>query len=118
MNLLHRADTSIVIIHTEVRKHTAGLKRRGKKAGIIISKSRGPEYLDLEVIRANPKVFLGYSDTTISHLVCYKAGLVSFYGPSIMAGFAENGATSGFVQPSSVSFVCMITLNPPTETPK
>jgi muramoyltetrapeptide carboxypeptidase LdcA involved in peptidoglycan recycling len=33
---------------------------------------------------------MGYSDTTISHLICYKAGLVSFYGPSIMAEFAEN----------------------------
>ncbi len=48
-------------------------------------------YLDLDTIRANPKVFLGYSDTTISHLACLKAGLVSFYGPSIMAGFGENG---------------------------
>ena len=48
-------------------------------------------YMDLNVIRDNPKVFLGYSDTTISHMLCYKTGLVSFYGPSIMAGFAENG---------------------------
>lgn len=48
-------------------------------------------YLDLELIRSHPKVFLGYSDTTITHLACFKAGLVSFYGPSIMAGFAENG---------------------------
>lgn len=48
-------------------------------------------FLDLNAIRNNPKVFLGYSDTTISHLVCYQAGLVTFYGPSIMAEFAENG---------------------------
>jgi muramoyltetrapeptide carboxypeptidase LdcA involved in peptidoglycan recycling len=47
-------------------------------------------FLDVNIIRNNPKVFLGYSDTTISHLGCYKAGLVSFYGPSIMAEFAEN----------------------------
>ncbi len=47
-------------------------------------------YVDLNVIRDNPKIFLGYSDTTISHLICYKAGLVSFYGPSILAEFAEN----------------------------
>jgi muramoyltetrapeptide carboxypeptidase LdcA involved in peptidoglycan recycling len=47
-------------------------------------------FLDVNIIRNNPKIFLGYSDTTISHLVCYKAGLVSFYGPSIMAEFAEN----------------------------
>lgn len=48
-------------------------------------------YLDLDVIRANPKVFLGFSDTTALHLACYAAGVTSFYGPSIMAGFGENG---------------------------
>ena len=48
-------------------------------------------YLDLDLIRENPKVFMGFSDTTISHAVCFKVGLVSFYGPSFMAGFAENG---------------------------
>ena len=48
-------------------------------------------FLDLDIIRDNPKVFLGYSDTTITHLVCHKAGLISFYGPAIMSGFAENG---------------------------
>ena len=48
-------------------------------------------YLDLEVIRANPKIVMGYSDTTVTHLACLAAGLVSFYGPAIMAGFGENG---------------------------
>ena len=47
-------------------------------------------YLDLSIIRQNPKIFLGYSDTTATHFACLKAGLTSFYGPSIMAGFAEN----------------------------
>ena len=47
-------------------------------------------YLDLDIIRDNPKVFMGYSDTTITHAACFKAGIVSLYGPSIMAGFAEN----------------------------
>ena len=47
-------------------------------------------YVDLNVIKNNPKIFMGYSDTTISHLICYKAGLVSFYGPTIMVEFAEN----------------------------
>ena len=48
-------------------------------------------FLDLDLMRANPKIFLGYSDATVIHLACLKAGLGSFYGPSIMAGFAENG---------------------------
>jgi muramoyltetrapeptide carboxypeptidase LdcA involved in peptidoglycan recycling len=47
-------------------------------------------FLDLAVFHANPKVFLGYSDTTVTHLALSKVGLVSFYGPSIMAGFGEN----------------------------
>lgn len=47
-------------------------------------------YVDLDVIRANPKAFLGYSDTTVVGFGCLKAGLVSFYGPTIMSGFAEN----------------------------
>ncbi|OQB27351.1 MAG: Microcin C7 self-immunity protein MccF [Chloroflexi bacterium ADurb.Bin180] len=48
-------------------------------------------YLDLRVIHDNPKVLMGFSDTTITHLACLKAGLTTFYGPAIMAGFAENG---------------------------
>jgi len=54
-------------------------------------------YIDFDVIRNNPKIFMGYSDTTISHLICYKAGLVSFYGPSIMVEFAENGGMMPYV---------------------
>ena len=47
-------------------------------------------YIDLDLMRKNPKAFMGFSDTTISHAACFKAGIVSFYGPSFMAGFAEN----------------------------
>ena len=47
-------------------------------------------HLDLEVMRSNPKIVMGYSDTTITHMACFAAGLVSFYGPAIMSGFAEN----------------------------
>ncbi|MEJ7677213.1 MAG: S66 peptidase family protein [Segetibacter sp.] len=48
-------------------------------------------YTDLSVIKANPKIFLGFSDTTVTHFACYKAGLTSFYGTSLLIGFAENG---------------------------
>ncbi len=48
-------------------------------------------YLDFDLMRNNPKVYLGYSDSTVTHFACLKAGLVSFFGPSVMAGFAENG---------------------------
>ncbi len=46
-------------------------------------------YVDLEIIRKNPKIFMGFSDSTINHFMMYKAGLVSFYGPCIMCDFGE-----------------------------
>ena len=47
-------------------------------------------WIDFDVIRQNPKPFVGYSDSTITHLICLKAGLSSFYGPSLLAELAEN----------------------------
>jgi muramoyltetrapeptide carboxypeptidase LdcA involved in peptidoglycan recycling len=47
-------------------------------------------YIDFSIIRDNPKIFIGYSDTTITHFMCLKANLSSFYGASILAELAEN----------------------------
>lgn len=49
------------------------------------------KYIDYDVIRNNPKIFLGFSDSTVTHFMCLKAGLSSFYGTSLLVGFAENG---------------------------
>jgi muramoyltetrapeptide carboxypeptidase LdcA involved in peptidoglycan recycling len=57
-------------------------------------------HLDLGVLRAHPKVFVGYSDTTVTHFACLAAGLVSFYGPAFMAGFAENGGVDPYLAAS------------------
>lgn len=46
-------------------------------------------YIDYKVIKNNPKIFMCYSDTTVNHLMMNKAGLVSFYGPSVMCEFGE-----------------------------
>jgi muramoyltetrapeptide carboxypeptidase len=50
-------------------------------------------YLDVELIRANPKAFIGYSDHTALHCWLHReANLVSFHGPMVAADFArENG---------------------------
>ncbi len=48
-------------------------------------------YIDFSVLRNNPKIFMGYSDSTINHLMMYHAGVVSFYGPSVMADISEYG---------------------------
>lgn len=46
-------------------------------------------YIDFDVIRENPKIFTGFSDTTSNHLMMYKAGLISYYGANIMNVFSE-----------------------------
>ncbi|MFA5775150.1 MAG: S66 peptidase family protein [Ilumatobacteraceae bacterium] len=46
-------------------------------------------YLDADVIQRNPKVLIGFSDTTTQHLFCHNLGLVTFYGPSVMAGLSQ-----------------------------
>lgn len=57
-------------------------------------------YIDFDLIRKNPKIFLGYSDTTANHFMCLKAGITSFYGPTIMAGFGENGGLPAYLKES------------------
>lgn len=47
-------------------------------------------YIDFDIIKNNPKIFIGYSDTTTAHLICLKAGISSFYGASVLNEFAEN----------------------------
>jgi muramoyltetrapeptide carboxypeptidase LdcA involved in peptidoglycan recycling len=48
-------------------------------------------YLDKEVISANPKIFMGYSDNTNFHLILWNLGIVSYYGGSVMTQFAMGG---------------------------
>jgi muramoyltetrapeptide carboxypeptidase LdcA involved in peptidoglycan recycling len=55
-------------------------------------------HIDLAILAGNPKIFLGYSDPTVLHFGCLKAGLGSFYGPTIMAGFAENGGMHAYAE--------------------
>ncbi|MDC3957431.1 LD-carboxypeptidase [Polyangium jinanense] len=46
-------------------------------------------YLDRELIRTNPKILMGFSDTTTLLTFANQLGLVTFHGPSVMAGFAQ-----------------------------
>lgn len=48
-------------------------------------------YLDAVTIRNNPKILMGYSDTSTLLTYCNQLGLVTFNGPSIMAGFSQMG---------------------------
>ena len=57
-------------------------------------------FLDLQLIANHPKVFTGYSDTTIQHLVHRKAGVGSFYGMAVLSSAAENAGIHAFTADS------------------
>jgi muramoyltetrapeptide carboxypeptidase LdcA involved in peptidoglycan recycling len=52
-------------------------------------------FIDLPTVLANPKVLLGYSDTTTQLLAIAAAGLTTFNGPAVMAGLAQLGNLPG-----------------------
>jgi muramoyltetrapeptide carboxypeptidase len=46
--------------------------------------------IDYDLIRRNPKVFIGYSDITAMHLaINARAGLVTFHGPIVLSSFTD-----------------------------
>lgn len=47
-------------------------------------------YIDVQAFKNNPKIFMGYSDTTVQHLFFYQHGISTFYGPALLTDFAEN----------------------------
>lgn len=61
-------------------------------------------YLDYEALKRDPKILIGYSDVTALLLGIYaKTGLVTFYGPALVASFGElpplvDEILAGFVQ--------------------
>lgn len=40
-------------------------------------------------VRAHPKIFTGFSDTTVDHLMLYGLGLTTYYGPNYLNDLAE-----------------------------
>jgi muramoyltetrapeptide carboxypeptidase len=48
------------------------------------------ERIDFNVIRKNPKVFVGFSDITILHCaIQQRTGLITFHGPNLQDGFGK-----------------------------
>lgn len=43
----------------------------------------------IEAVEKNPKLFTGFSDTTINHLMFYKLGLSTYYGPTFICDLGE-----------------------------
>lgn len=46
-------------------------------------------YLDVDKILSHPKLVMGFSDATTFLTYFNQLGMVTFYGPSVMAGFAQ-----------------------------
>ncbi len=69
--------------------------------------------LDYELIRHNPKIFLGYSDITALHLAIQKrAGLVTFHGPvaiTHLSPWSQNGLRKALFEAQPIGLVT----NPP-----
>lgn len=57
-------------------------------------------HLDPQLIRDNPKVFMGFSDTTNPLLAFLSAGVHAFHGPAFMTDLAETGGMKPFVSAS------------------
>jgi muramoyltetrapeptide carboxypeptidase len=46
--------------------------------------------IDYDLLRKNPKIFLGYSDITAMHIAINKlSGLITFHGPVLLSGFSN-----------------------------
>ena len=61
------------------------ISARGVQEGISVIRPYLME--DDEFIKAvekYPKLFTGFSDTTINHFMCYKLGLSTYYGPNFI----------------------------------
>lgn len=45
----------------------------------------------IKAVQDNPKLFTGFSDTTVNHLMFYQLGLQTYYGPSFITDLADIG---------------------------
>ncbi|MBA3944541.1 MAG: LD-carboxypeptidase [Herpetosiphonaceae bacterium] len=90
-----RADAGDLYTHPQVRAADINAAFADPEVRAIIPSIGGDDsvrilpFLDPVTIIANPKILLGFSDTTTLLAYCNQLGLVTFQGPSIMAGFAQ-----------------------------
>ncbi len=80
----------------EVRAHDINRAFEDPEVNAIIASIGGDDsvrilpFLDLNLIHRNPKVLMGYSDaTTVLAYLNWRLGLVTYHGPSVMAGLAQ-----------------------------
>lgn len=89
------AGNNFLYEHPEARAEDLMWAMQDKKINGIICMMGGDDsyrvlpYIDLNVIKSNPKVFMGYSDITSWMAVFAKAGIRAYYGPNLLTPIAQ-----------------------------
>lgn len=89
------AGSKFLYEHPEARAEDLMWAMRNKEIKGIICMMGGDDsyrvfpYIDLNIIKNNPKVFMGYSDITSWMAVFAKAGIRAYYGPNLLTPIAQ-----------------------------
>ena len=90
-----RADADFLRKNPQIRAQDINNAFADKEVVAIITSIGGNDsvrilpFLDKKVISENPKILMGFSDTSTVHTFCNQLGLITLYGPSVMAGFSQ-----------------------------
>ncbi len=96
--------TAFLYAHPELRAQDLMWALENTRISGVIANMGGDDsyrwlpYVDIHVIRAHPKVTMGYSDLT-TLCCCYaRAGVMSYYGPNVLTPLAQPGALDEYTQ--------------------
>lgn len=90
-----RMDAEKLYLNPKMRADDINKAFADKEIKAIIASIGGEDsirilkFLDKKIIKSNPKIFMGYSDTTSLNTFINQLGIVTFNGPSVMAGFSQ-----------------------------
>ncbi len=90
-----REDWEVLYNNPVMRAEDVNAAFRAKDVKGVIASIGGGEsvrilpYLDTKIIRANPKVLMGFSDITTLTTYVNQLGMVTFNGPMVMNGFSQ-----------------------------
>ena len=95
-----RMDAALTYCNPQIRAEDINSAFADPEISMIIASIGGDDsvrilpFLDVPLILNNPKILMGYSDTAAINCYLNSKGLVTYNGPSIMAGFAQLGHVS------------------------
>ncbi len=90
-----RASIDFLYDNPKIRAQDVNNAFEEQEVSAIVASIGGDEsvrilpYLNKKAIRSNPKILMGYSDITTLLCSINQLGLVTFHGPSVMAGLSQ-----------------------------